>query len=682
MQDKKPPLSDDAVLTLVEQKVKQGVGWFDSRLSKERERVIQYYNSQLPKRQSEGRSSYISTDVYDAVESMKAQLTETFAGNPDSLVSFPPLNQNDVESCRIATEYCSYQVWQLNDAHSVFLSSTHDGLTARVGITKVFWEKIEDFVDEELDGASFADAQALAARDDVTELNAEVDDTAPQQDPANPVFKGTLRRKIDRSKVTLLPVPPEEFVIEQRAPSIEKAGLVSQRTLKTRSELKAEGYDKKKVDAIAWSDARSLDLTGEQQSRNQPLSDGTAPLDDAVQTELQKVMLYETYIRMDMGGDKAGTKLWKVCHAGNTLLDKEEVDRVPFKAFIPLPIPHVFHGNNFAARVIPTQNARTVLTRAILDHASVTTNPRWGVINNGLVNPKEMLDNRLGGLVNMRRADAVQPLAQHNLNPYLFQTLEMLKQNKEESTGISALSQGLNKDAISTQNSSALVDNLVTLSQQRQKIIARNFADYLVQIYLEVYRLVLENEKKQRIIEVAGSYQPVSVENWAERTTCKVALHLGYGERDRQAAKFSNAHQMLDKTAGPLYQPKNRFALITDGLKAAGFDNWAKYITPPEQTPPQQPDPLKVRELDIRDKLADASTTSAQATVLKTERQAEVAQIKEQLQQLKLHIETMMKTREQDRQDADVQNRINVSQREMTLLEHAPPAAEKAIVSP
>ena len=146
----------------------------------------------------------------------------------------------------------------------------------------------------------------------------------------------------------------------------------------------------------------------------------------------------------------------------------------------------------------------------------------------------EMLDNRLGGIVNMTRPDAVRPLEQQNLNPFVFQTLAMLKDNKEESTGISSLSQGLNKDAISTQNSAALVDNLVSLSQQRQKVMARNFANFLVDVYLEVYRLVLENADaaKEDIIQVAGNFVPVKVSDWAERKTCKVALHLGYGERE------------------------------------------------------------------------------------------------------------------------------------------------------
>jgi hypothetical protein len=74
----------------------------------------------------------------------------------------------------------------------------------------------------------------------------------------------------------------------------------------------------------------------------------------------------------------------------------------------------------------------------------------------------------------------------------------MLKANKEETTGISALSQGLNKDAISTQNSQGLVGDLVALSQVRQKVVARNFAIFVLQLWQKVYKCVVENDRRIR----------------------------------------------------------------------------------------------------------------------------------------------------------------------------------------
>lgn len=682
-QKNRTPLKDEEVMTLVNQKAKECVGWYDSRLSKERQRVINYYNGVLPQRQHNGSSSYVSTDVYDSVETMKSQLLETFSANPDNLVSFTPNGPKDVEPSRVATEYCNAVVFSENDGYGIFSSIIHDGLTARAGVIKHSWEKKSYDTEEELPrGSTYSDVQAVASQPDVKELEADADPTS--LDPANPTFTGKLTRSVDCSKVCLDAVPPEEFLIEPRADTIKKAAICSQRTLKTKADLKAMGYDPKKVDELHYDSDKGLDLGPEAIARNAPVETAMA-LDDPIQPELAKVMLYESYVKLDMHDGK-GVKLYKIVHVNDVLFEKEEVDAAPFSVFVPLPVPYSFYGNNFAARVIPAQNARTVLTRAILDHASITTNPRWGVLKGGLLNPKEMIENRLGGILNLTRPDAVKPLEQANLNPFVFQTLQMLKDNKEESTGISSLSQGMNKDAISTQNSTALVDNLVNMSQTRQKIIARNFASFLVELYVAVYKLVLDNQdkEKQKIIEVAGNFQPVATKDWVERTTCSAALHLGYGERDRAVAKHQAAYQALANDSGlaPMFQPQNRYKMATDGLRLAGFQNYAEYLSTPDKIAPQQPDPLKVKELEIKDKEASAALATAQALQFKNEHGAQIAALKEHLAELNMAMKAQFGDRDQARKDADVANRIDVAQRETAILEKTPITTETGIVSP
>lgn len=684
MSEKLRPLSDEEVMIKINAKVKECVGWYDSRLSKERQRVINYYNSVLPKRQHLGSSPYISTDVYDSVESMKAQIVETFAANPDNLVSFPARGPEDVQLSREATEYCNHVFFDENDGLGLMEHVAHDGFTARTGVVKMFWEKREEAIEEELpQGATYQDVQAVAAQPDVTELEADADPQSP--DPTNPVFTGKLTRTTDTSQVVIEPVPPEEFLITPRCPRIDKADAVSHRTLKTKGDLK-KLYPKKAalIQTLHYDDDKGLDLGPEVLARNMPV-ETTQALDNPIQEELEKVMLYESYVWMDLRKGK-GVKLYKVVHVNEVLLDDiEEVDRAPFYAFCPLPIPYMFYGNNFAARVIPTQNARTVLTRAILDHAAITTNPRWGVVKGGLLNPREMMENRLGGILNLTRPDAVKALEQQQLNPFVFQTLEMLKSNKEESTGISALSQGLNKEAISTQNSSALVDNMVTLSQTRQKIIARNFAKFLADVYIGIYTLVLENQdvEKQKIIQVAGSFTPVSTKGWIERNNCSIALHLGYGERDRETAKYQALYKELaaDPELRPVFTLPKRVKLATDAMKSGGFQNYADYLEDPATAKPLPPDPLKVQELQIKDKEAQAALIMAQTAQAKVQVEAQNDSVKQQLAELNLHLKTVLDTRQEARKDADIRNKIDVSQREVEMLEKQPIKTETGNVS-
>ncbi|UGA46798.1 hypothetical protein HU230_0012445 [Bradyrhizobium quebecense] len=480
-------MSDEDIVTRVLAVSTESVGWLDSKLSRERERVTKYYNGVLPARQHEGSSSYVSTDVYDAVEMAKAQVAETFSGG-DSIAQFDPDQDMSVEECRKASLYASYIIYQQNPGFNIFTNVIHDGLMARNGIAKVYWEKRADYKEETFEALPHDDAQALAAQDDVHEFDGSHN--------GDETYSGSLTRKLDCSQVTIDNVPPDEFLIAPRAVSIAKAPYVAHRTPKTRAELIEMGFDKKKVTTIISDEADPSNQTQESMARNAPVDNNLTQ--EPVQEEMRQMMLYEEYVRMQIDKSK-GVRLYRICRVGNVLLSREEVDRAPFLCYTPLPVPHVFYGNNFAARVIPVQNARTVLVRGILDHTAITNNPRWQVVNGGLLNPREMLENRLGGLVNVRRPDSVTPLPQTSLNPFVFQTLGLLKEDKEQSTGISSVSQGMNKDAISTQNSKGLIDQMVSLSGQRGKISARHFANnFVVPLMIEVIRLAIINEAPRR----------------------------------------------------------------------------------------------------------------------------------------------------------------------------------------
>src|SRR3546814_20898784 len=81
---------------------------------------------------------------------------------------------------------------------------------------------------------------------------------------------------------------------------------------------------------------------------------------------------------------------------------------------------------------------------------------------------------RMGGVVNVRSlTDSVAPLPSGSINPYVPQVIAMVDSDREDTTGISRLSQGLDKKALSHQNSAGLVEQLTSNSQGRTKIIAR-----------------------------------------------------------------------------------------------------------------------------------------------------------------------------------------------------------------
>jgi hypothetical protein len=676
---KKPTtLTDAEIIAKVGAKATNSVSWFDSRLSKERERVTRYLNGDLPKRSSEGSSSYVSSDVYDSVEMMRSQLVETFAAS-DHIAQFDPDQDMNADVCRVATEYASYVIFRENPGFNIFQSVIYDGLTARAGVAKVYWEEKYSYSEESFDSLSHDDAYALASQDDVHEFDGTQDEHTLALPTEHHTYSGALTRKKDCSKVCIDEIAPEEFLIEPLATSIEVATYVGHRTPKTKAELIDMGYKKSIVMAIPSDEAKELQFSPEVLARTRPTHSNDA-IDDPIQDELEYVVYYESYVRMELDGSK-GVRLYKICHAGSTVLDKQEVDKAPFIAYIPLPIPHVFYGNNYAARVIHTQNARTVLFRGVLDHTAITTNPRFMVVNGGLLNPRELLDNRLGGIVNVRRPDSVAPFQQNQLNQYVFPTLEMLTSNNEKSTGISALSMGLNKDAISTQNSKGLVDNMMKASGQRQKIMARNFAyNFLVPLMIEVIRLAILNEKKEKVIEVAGGPLQVNPQDWTERKTCTVSAHLGYGEKDMAAMDLTQGYEMMakDQGLGNMFGQKQRYEALHDIAKLKGFTRFSAYLDP--NAPPPQPDPLKVRELDIKDKVASATVAGAQVKQQDSSRLYALDQTKVQQHGQEMMLKALDHDRTHDRQDAETTSRIQVAD-EQLKIEHKLAENDKAKIA-
>lgn len=668
-------MTDDEILVAIEKGVRQAVGYHDSKLSRERQDVLEYFHGERPKPQHAGNSRYVSMDVYDAVESSKAVLLETFAAG-NQIVEFVPNGPEDTVPARVSSLYTDYAIHSQNNGYKVFSDVITDGLLARIGIAKVYWDKREEKIEEEFEKLPVEQFDMLISQPDV-----EIDEYEVDEDG---LVSGEICRIKDTSQVCIATIPPEEFLINSGAKDIDDASFVAHRVEKTRSELIAEGYDKKIVEKLYDDEAKLYDE--ERDARLREIEDDSIGTADYLQDQVRKVTVYECYVTLDIEGT-GEARLWKIIKAGGQVLDKEEVNRKPFVTFVPLPIPHSFYGSNFAKKIIPIQNARTVLMRGILDHTVITNNPRYQVVKGSLVNPRELLDNRIGGVVNVTRPDGIMPLAQASLNPFVFQTIQLLDEDKEDTTGISKLSQGLNKDAISKQNSGAMVEQLVGLSQQRQKIIARNFANhFLVPLYLEVYRLVIENEDKQKVVELAGEWMEITPSRWSERLDVQVALKLGYGEQENEAKKFLGLHQMLTADPGvqPLYTIEKRFNMLRSFLEKSGVKNVSDYLLTPDEVQPPQPDPMQVMQMEMQKKQMELQERQVVVAEMKASESAKMDQMAHDLDRMKTMIDLMVSQRDIERKEFDSTTRAEIGKAELEMLKTQEPLETKQtqIVSP
>ena len=661
---KEKKLSDNNIVALVDEQIGLSVGYADSELSTERAKIIDYYNGTLPKPVHEGNSKYVSLDVYDAVESLKAALLETFsAGN--KTVRFAAQNEDDVEKAKVCTEYTDYVVHRQNDIYTVMSTAIHDGLIARAGVVKVFWEESVEYDYEEFSDITDGELNMLLAQDDVELTDSKTDELG--------LISGTISIEQDTSRVVIENVAPEEFLIETQAKSLEDVNFCAHRTKKTLSELRLEGYSEKLIDKIGEHSDVDLDSTPEVLARFDNVGNFRGTKSGGYQEQVRSVMVYEAYMMLDVDGSGVA-ELHRVIKAGNVLLLKEKTNRKPFITFVPLPVPHSFYGNNYADKVVATQNARTVLTRSILDHAMITNNPRYTVVKGGLTNPRELIDNRVGGIVNVSRPDAISPMLQAPLNPYVYQTIQMLDEDKEDTTGVSKMSQGLNKDALSKQNSAAMVEQLATMSQQRQKIIARNFATQFVKpLFQEVYQLVCENESQERIVELSGNYVPCNPRDWKEKRDVVIELNLGYGEQEKEAQKYLALHSMItaDPNLSKMYQAPNQYALASKIMELTGIKEVSAYLTNPENLPPEQPDPAEEMQMQMAQKQLEIQERQTVLAETKAQVDAQIDQMKLELEKAKAENTHAIASDNLDLKEEQLRHKKLVAAAELILAQNA-----------
>ena len=656
------PMSDDSILNAVEVNVRSATGYYDSELSRERKRVTDYYNASLPKPAHDGNSKFVSQDVYQGIQAMTASLLETFSAG-SKIVKFTPQGPDDIALSKIATSYAEYVAFRQNEAMSVFQSVIMDGLMSRVGVAKVFYDIRTETQEEEFIGLTEDELDLLLAQDDLTLIDSETDNVG--------LLSGTVERAIDTSQVCIQAIPPEEFLIEAQARSLEDVDFVAHRTRKSLTELRQMGYDEEKIANIgSYSETVELETDPEIISRFEHIGGSRKNQAQGYQDQVREVLVYEAYINLDVEGTGEAV-LHKVCVAGKQVLEVTKVDRKPFVVFTPLPTPHSFYGSNFAERLVATQNAKTVLTRSILDHAVLTNNPRYMVTKGSLTNPRELIDNRVGGLVNVTRPDAVTPMPQAPLNPFIFQTIKLLDESAEETSSISSLSTGLNKDAISKQNSQGMVEQLVNMSQQRMKIIARLFASQFIKpLWNEIYRLVVENETEEKIVDISGRFVAINPQSWRERRDVSVELTLGHNEQQKEAQKHLALHQLMsqDPAFQPLYGLEQRYNMMKSILEASGISNVDEYLVSPDQLPPPQPDQAQQMQMAMAQKQIEIQERQTQVAEMKAETSAEATQAKIELDAMKAQSQYALQSDQQDLKEAQFAHKKNIDEGELQIL--------------
>lgn len=639
-------INEDELLASLEKNIDAADSYANSEIGKQRDKGHRYYYGQPMGNERTGRSQHVSMDVFDAVESVKSLLMESFTADRN-ICRFDPQTAEDFMPAKMATALTNFIFYRENKGTKVLHDVIHDALVAKTGIVKRYYKTDYQYEEETFEGLDEASFSVLASDPAITITEYDEQAQAQQmQDPqtgevvemSQAMYSGELLRKIDKSKVCVEVIPPEDFLVTPRATDEEDADFCSHRTTRTRGELLSEGFDD---DVVAKLD-EDRDLHDDGSLGRDSVDSYRHDEYEDTDNDREYVTVYESYIKK-YREDLRKCVFLKVLHSRRVLLDVEIVSEKPFRYFTPFPIPHRFHGMSLADVLFDIQKTQSSLKRGVVDHTFMTNTSRF-VANLSLVkNPRDLLDNKVGAIIDVNSPNpenVVRPMPMPNLSGTVFQAMESLETEKESRSGMSRMARGMDSTVVSKQNSSDLITQFMNASNRRIMVMARNFAEnFLKPLMHDVYKLAVENEDQEKMVQLDGQFVPVNPQFLGDRTEMSVAVALTPEEQMQEAQMLLSLDQQFtvnpnDPNMGGLYGAPQRHAMLSRAFELMNVKSSAMYLFDPNSQEYAQMQEQMSQQQQAADLLSqqqaefNADMTHRQVSVL--EGQLELDVLKEQ----------------------------------------------------
>lgn len=626
---------------------------------------LEYYLGLPNGTEVEGRSTLSSTDVADAIEWIMPQIMKSFTQN-NEIVLFDPVHEGDELQAGLESEYVYEVLMKQNNGFINIHTMVKDCLLQRNGLLKVYPKEVVKTKTESYSGLTIDQLQLLVQQDNVEILSVEgteyIDESTGQaQQQFDAKFALTKKTK----RICVDPVPLEEFRVTSGHNSIclENARFTAHVTTKTVSDLVEEGYDSEILESLPletnFTNQYRFNLQGE-----------AANLDfTTVDDSMRLITVSECYMRMDINDDDIA-ELVKITVAGSAenpsvILSIEEIDSMPWVSAAAILMSHKFQGLSIYDRLKEIQDNKTALIRNVMDNIYFNNNQRIGVIEQQ-VNLDDLMTNRPGGIVRMKRADAVFPLVTPQLGEAPMAMMRYLDEIRSGRSGVSPEGTATPQKIGENVGSDGL-ERLMTASEELVGLIVRVIAETGIKpLCVKIRDLCTKHLDTIHDFKYRSQWVKVNPATWCERTNCTVRVGTGTGDHSAKIQAISQVLAIQEKVmANPsqaLVNEKTVFNALDDLCKFGGLNGANRYFIDPEsefgkqtrQIANQNSKAASDKNNQLEAAMAEAQLKVAQAETdkvrvmfentqlkakndsLKQEFDAQVANLKNELEQSKL----------------------------------------------
>jgi hypothetical protein len=590
------PISEEELQNIIIAEIDDAQSYIDDDISPQRALAGQYYKGEPFGNEEEGRSKAMSMDVRDTVQAMMPSIMKVFFA-ANNVVEFAPNGPEDVATAQQATDYVNYCLTRDNNLFSECYSTFKDALIRKNGIMKVWWDTEKDVTTHYFTGLDEATFSVLQADENIEVKDVEITygetmietpmGMMGQTQPAT--YDCTVVRTTEKGRLRVQSVPPEEFLIDRRARSIETAEFVAHRRYVTVSDLVKMGYDFDEVQDLGFETLDDFEGNQETFDRN---PQAFVQITGRTDTTSRKVLYIEGYVYVDMDGDGIA-ELCRVCVAGtaNKVLHWEPCDFIPFVDFCPDPEPHTFFGMSIADVTMDIQLIKSNILRNTLDSLAQSIHPRTGVVE-GQVNIEDVMNTEVGGIIRMRAPGMVQPFTMPFVGQQAFPMLQYMDELRENRTGISKAASGLDANALQS-STRAAVAATITAAAQHIELICRIFAETgMKSLFHKSMQLIAKNQDAPRMVRLRNTFVPIDPRVWDTSMDVVVNVAIGTGSNEEKMAflgQVAAKQEMLMQMGAPLADMQGYYNTLSQMMALAGFKDPTVFFKDPAMMPPPPP---------------------------------------------------------------------------------------------
>ena len=654
-------LSNDDLLALLKRKEDAAAHYVHGQLGQERETALrEFYRMPYGDETEDGWSKIIASDVSDSVEWLLPALLKIFTST-DKAVSFEPTTAKDVAGADQATDACNYVFYKQNNGFLVLYTAIKDMLTVRN--CAVMWRKETK---ETVSSVPFKSATQDMLAMLLQEQDAEIEfatpspmmgqDGQPIIDPmtGEPVmaYEGRIKKTEKRTICKVEAFSPEDLLVEREwtSPLLQDCPYVCRLMHVTMSDLAEMGLNLDDDDSLEESSQPNGASTRlNDVNRTETTEYGST--EDYGDESMSDGWLRIEYVLVDMDGDGIAERRC-IYRLDDKILKNEVVSHVPIATASPILNTHRWDGQSIWDMVSDLQKLHTELLRQTLNNLYLTNNPRTKVLTDAnwspLANIDDLLDSRPGGVIRMRDPNAVTDQVTPFAAAASMPMLDYVQGMRENRTGVSRTSMGLNPDSLNNTATGRQIDQ--SAAMQRTELIARIIAETLIKpIFQGILKVLTDGDMQKLAFRLRDEFVEYDPNEWRDSYDMTINVGLGTGDTQLKSAQLTNVYQM--QQAGlqmGLTTPKHLYHTMTKIIENSGFKDVQSFVQDPSTQPPPQPQPplpLQIEQMKIQ---ADAQKHQAQA-------QADAQKFQAQAQ-----IDAQNKEREHAARMAEIQGNLQL----------------------